>query len=294
MLVRSSFLLKSLPFEIYCAFEASLEESMSMKPIIESELRNLREELRDLKGYQFKLLSLAATITGFLLSLTRLRLESGVAAAPGSLLYLLPLIVILPSWCIFFDKARTITRIVGYYRIAEQKLRQSQEPTPQEFPGWENSLASFRQLRGKIEKEIAATRKTSLRKRLSHLRATILLIESQRYWVLTYYTFLALAVVCLSIPLQSHALTHALHPKSWDSEGVFLGAAIVLVTVTGVFNGVILARLIWGQHSYDNLALIWKGVLGEQASIGGPTAIPAIPALPAPTPPLAHTVGAPK
>jgi hypothetical protein len=48
-----------------------------MKPIIESEMKELREELRDLKGYQFKLLSLAATITGFLLSLTRLRLAIG-------------------------------------------------------------------------------------------------------------------------------------------------------------------------------------------------------------------------
>ena len=35
-------------------------------------------------------------------------------------IYLVPLVVLIPCWWGFFDKAKTITRIVGYFRILEQ------------------------------------------------------------------------------------------------------------------------------------------------------------------------------
>lgn len=75
---------------------------MTLDKMIELEMRNLRDELRDLKGYQFKLLSIAGVVTGFLLPLGHLALDSASPPSPPSL-YLLPLIVILPSWWIFFD-----------------------------------------------------------------------------------------------------------------------------------------------------------------------------------------------
>jgi hypothetical protein len=263
-----------------------------MKPIIESEMHNLREELRDLKGYQFKLLSIAATITGFLLSLTRVRIESA-EGSPGPSLYLLPLVVILPSWCIFFDKARTITRIVGYYRIAEKALRREPEPSPAQFPGWENSLGLFRKRRQDVAHELASTRKVNLGKRIARFPLAALLIGSQEYWVLTYYTFLALSVVCLSIPLQSHALRNILQPHIWTSEGLFLGLATILVIVIAVFNGVILSRLIWGEHSYDQVEIIWKRILNwqeDQESSGPLAATPSAPDSPSP---LSHVAKAP-
>jgi hypothetical protein len=234
------------------------------KQIIQSELHELREELRDLKGYQFKLLSLAGAITGFLLSLTRLRLDREITAVPSPLLYLLPLVVILPSWCIFFDKARTITRIVGYCRVIEKQLRHPQKLEPDEFPGWENSLALFRKYRQDIAEEVLAQHKPTFKQRLGHLRATILLIESQRYWVLTYYTFFSLCAVCLSIPLH---FINVFHPSAWALEGIFLGVATLLTIVTALFNGVILARLIWGVHSYDRLEDIWKGVFKKHLQL---------------------------
>jgi hypothetical protein len=110
--------------------------------VIAQEMHGLREELRDLKGYQFRLVSIAALITGFLLSLTRIRLDTGLSVPPGQSLYLLPLIVVLPSWCIFFDKTKTITRIVGYCRLLEAILNNEREA--RYFAGWERSLGRFR------------------------------------------------------------------------------------------------------------------------------------------------------
>jgi hypothetical protein len=55
-----------------------------------------------------------------------------------SAVYLYPLCVLLPSWMVFFDKATTIARIVGYYRVIEGLMLNQLRAAS--FPGWENAL----------------------------------------------------------------------------------------------------------------------------------------------------------
>lgn len=58
-------------------------------------------------------------------------------------LYLAPLIILIPVWGIFFDKSRTITRIVGYLVVLENFIK---DPLIREnHKGWENSLEEFRE-----------------------------------------------------------------------------------------------------------------------------------------------------
>jgi hypothetical protein len=83
--------------------------------LLEKEFTFLREEMRDLKTCQVQFVTFSVTGTGVLfglVALTQNKLQ-GVS-------YLFPLTILLPSWLIFFDKAKTITRIVGYYRILEK------------------------------------------------------------------------------------------------------------------------------------------------------------------------------
>ena len=238
---------------------------MPSEEIIASEMHNLREELRDLKSYQFKLLSIAAVVTGFLLSLTRLRLDSAVSTIPAPSLYLLPLVVVVPSWFIFFDKAKTITRIVGYYRNAEAYVRK--EGSIEYFPGWERSLGCFRQRRAEALRTVRS--REQKRKWISriwfsakHFFAVALLIDSQRYWTLAYYTFLALSAICLWVPIRSN---FPLRPDLWvvflRPESILLVFAVGLTLYCAVFNSIILSRLVWGEHSYDFLEKLWQEVL---------------------------------
>lgn len=87
--------------------------------ILLQEHGNLRQELHNLKSCQITFFSLAITSTGLLLGLGSHFISERV---PASLIFLSPLVIILPCWCIFFDKATTITRIVGYYRVLEQMI----------------------------------------------------------------------------------------------------------------------------------------------------------------------------
>ena len=179
-------------------------------------MHSLREELRDLKSYQFRLLSIAAATTGFLLSLTRLRLDTTITVSSPSL-YLLPLVIIGPSWFIFFDKAKTITRIVGYYRNLEALLRG--DAKAQKSPGWETALGRFRKDSGESVKRV----KTEWKNGQNHKRRNLLknllniasLRESQRYWIIAYYTFLTLSAICLWVPIRSQLTsdpTHLIEP----------------------------------------------------------------------------------
>jgi len=86
-----------------------------------NEYNALREELRNLKSCQITFLNISITTTGLLIGF----LEKSVGENTTSTIYLAPLVIILPFWLVFFDKATTITRIVGYMRILENFIIQS-------------------------------------------------------------------------------------------------------------------------------------------------------------------------
>lgn len=244
--------------------------------VVTQEMHTLREELRDLKSYQFRLVSIAALITGFLLSLTRVRLDANLSIIPSQSLYLLPLIIIVPSWCIFFDKTKTITRIVGYCRILEAILNGDAEASCRPV-GWERSLGKFRKTSGafikRLKKEDMSRHPLGHRLRFGvwHFIQTISLVESQRYWTLAYATFLTLSAVCfwvpikLRYPISLHSVLSALHVASWTSDSFLLIVAAGLTSYIAVFNAVVLARLMRGQHSYDFMERVWKRVLSSRS-----------------------------
>ena len=82
------------------------------------EISALRQDLQDLKRCQLQYFTLTLTGTGAILGLAAIFSESFRGLA-----LLAPLCVILPNWVIFFDKATTITRIVGYQRALEEQAR---------------------------------------------------------------------------------------------------------------------------------------------------------------------------
>ena len=181
--------------------------------MLQNEKSALRSELVSLKNCQITFLTYTVTGTGALLGLAITLGNSSTLSFPllGAF-YLIPLTIILPFWWIFFDKATTITRIVGYYRILEELILDPDHHAA--FIGWENSLADFRKQYNAHDKKPIVVEKFSpflwLKNQVSQMKLTasnlfklLLLQTSQRYWMLTYYTFVSLSILSFSVSLIS-------------------------------------------------------------------------------------------
>ncbi len=210
------------------------------------ELIGLRKELLSLKNCQITFLTFSVTATGVLL---------GVATSIGrmspvfELIFLFPLIVLVPSWWIFFDKATTITRVVGYYRILEDLVLERY--SADQFVGWENALREFRKRHAASQLGPPANDDPhSWIRRLYH---TIALRTGHKYWIISFSTFAALSALCVSMSIQA--------ARSCFALAIAL-TALVLFLASFAWN----VRLVWlficGRHSYDSNEKYWKAILG--------------------------------
>jgi len=162
--------------------------SMINKYLLKKEISYLREELITLKNCQVTFVTVAITGTGLLLGLAA-RFSSD--SLPG-VFYLFPLVIVLPAWWIFFEKAKTITRIVGYLRIIERLILKKTEA---DFLGWENAQAEYR---NKELKELGNNKKNSFRDLIKNsfnvmrnkdFRRQVKdlgLLRASPYWMLVY------------------------------------------------------------------------------------------------------------
>jgi quercetin dioxygenase-like cupin family protein len=194
----------------------------------ELQMSLLRQELLGLKTCQLTFLTFAFASTGVLLGIVPKLLD---ASACG-VVFLAPLVVVLPCACFFFDKARTITRIVGYYRVLEDML------TPGDLPAWETSLSRSRSM-------------LATGGELSFLQI-MLMRRPHGYWTLAYHTFLLLDVLCLVAAWRQA-------PEQW---GVLV-AALFLVIACAARNLYLLWQLTVGGSSYDANYENWRELLQE-------------------------------
>jgi hypothetical protein len=214
---------------------------VSQVQLYEEERKALREELYNLKGCQITFLTTSITATGLLLGLA-------ASLAPVSykgIAFFFPLIVLLPSWWIFFDKASTITRVVGYYRILESLILG--HCTAENYVGWENSLHLFR----RMQKEGKLRQPTNEEKIgiLDWIKEMIFYKTGHRYWVTSYYTFFALSSVCTGISV-------ILIDNLWI--GSFLS---ILFVISAVWNARMVWFLIHKRYSYDWNEHFWRQIL---------------------------------
>jgi hypothetical protein len=209
-----------------------------------NELRIVREELRDLKKCQVSYFALSVTGTAALL---------GLAAAPHKLLpgvagYLAPLLILLPCWYIFFDKATTITRNVGYMRILEEMIAMYPQ-LPFRYLGFENALAQFRseedQGKGVPVEDVPGLE----RRRLPTVMA---LRTRHRYWMVNWYTFALLSVLCCGLGSAQAA-------AGWAK--ILAGLGCVLTGFSAIYTLVMVAELTGGRFSYDYYTACWRKFL---------------------------------
>ncbi len=220
------------------------------KDLAQMEYLSLREELHNLKNCQVTFLTYSVTGTGLLL---------GILGRPGlstesSLLLLLPLTILLPFWWVFFDKAKTITRIVGYYRLLEKHMLSVGLDI--DFIGWENGLAKFREWQQKGRLKIPDDQ--TPRRGVRAIFDALFIRTAHPYWILVYAFFFGLSGLCLLLAL-------ALPSQKGLGFWLILVAAGLLFLLSAVVNGRWVCRLIWGRNSFNVNECFWVQVLTRDA-----------------------------
>lgn len=215
-----------------------------LKAQCEKERLMLREELHRLKSCQITFLTAAASGTGLLLGLAEFRPNE----TPGPL-YLLPLTILLPFWWAFFDKATTITRLVGYYRILERCVVGG--VTEIEFLGWERALREFRlmQARGEFE-EFDTTRLGEAWRFITALT----LKQGHRYLALAHATFGGLSTVCIVA-----SLSRVPSDQPWAVPTILVATLAVLYSFVCIW--IMAFHLVWGRLSFNVSQSCWEKVL---------------------------------
>ncbi len=224
----------------------------------EGERDMLRTELQHLKTCQITFLTFAVTATGILLGLPKVALGStdGNAIQLGSgILFLAPLMIVIPFWWAFFDKAATITRIVGYVRVIEHFL--TRKVSELSSPGWESSL---RLQRGGGSLLYAAKCPT-----MKEITGLLLLREHNRYWMVSFYTFTGLCLICLGsayVRLKSAPVSSIIYfewgSKSWNVLELLFFVSVLLVIGSILGNLRRVCGLLWGELSYDSQERKWN------------------------------------
>jgi hypothetical protein len=200
------------------------------------EMPMLRQELNNLKACQFAFLTTAFTTTGLMLGFFPKLLESSLSWIG----FLTPLVVILPASCFFFDKARTVTRIVGYYRHLERLVNSSS------FPSWENALS------------LSRTEFTAIGAKKERFIRVMLMRQPHGYWSLAYYTFTALSILCLG---GAWRLAFAPAHVSYFRWMVIIAASILVVACV-CRNLYLIWQLTVGESSYEANFENWRQRLG--------------------------------
>src|SRR3989338_7497077 len=207
----------------------------------EEERTFLRRGLEQLKDCQFKLFTFSIMTTGVILGWAgRYRDSVSSREFTSEGMWLIPLVVLLPSWWIFFNKARTIACIIGYCRIIEKILLGKQKDT--KMLGWENALKKFRS----ASNVTSGNRGYGLWENIT----VIVYTTTYNYWAITSCTFLVLSLMCLLMGLK-------------ETNEFIVGFAIFCFGISVVWNGYILWTLVWGQNSYDSCEDKWQRVFNE-------------------------------
>jgi hypothetical protein len=235
---------------IYTGQSSSSNDIYTM---MRSEWESLRKEQEFLKRCQLQYFLFSITVVGLFIGLSHLHGDdTKKIMEEQGWLFLTPLIVTIPCWWIFFDKCKTIARLVGYLRILEELSLTKSPHDLKLYIGWERSIGFFRtdytsdQMRR--NKNVFSYGKNGRRLRL------LFFYSAHKYWIAHFYCFFLTSLICLLLA-RNCAFTNT----------VLYGASVVAVILIALNTFNLLDRLIFGMNSYDAHEEKWWDILEVQA-----------------------------
>ncbi|KPV63867.1 MAG: hypothetical protein AOA66_0596 [Candidatus Bathyarchaeota archaeon BA2] len=225
------------------------------RELCKKEHNTLRIELNNLKNCQVTFLTFSVAATGVLLGLIKIFSSSNY-----EIFFLAPLTILLPAWSVFLDKAKTISRIVGYYRIIEGLILD--KISVNKFVGWENALQIFRDnepIEMYIKKE--AIKKLREKPRFENNQTSFGRLKAfspfRDYLTLVNCIFLCLSVLCM-MPAIIFALVNV---KSLNANHFIIALVSIIFISTFVHNSITLRDLLCGKHAYEVNEHFWRYIL---------------------------------
>jgi len=231
---------------------------MNSKDIYRHEQNDLRGELQSLKNCQITFLSTSITATSILLGFG----ATFIQKFPNlKIISLFPLVVLLPAWWIFYDKATTITRIVGYYRLLEKLIIGYGQDLSGLHIGWENALREFRSYSKNKLNETKNNKSWS-----ENFLKIVFLRTTHKYWVITFYTFTSLSLLCIVISLVYSGFFRSIREMGFSlnllrQQYFPIYFVILLFLLSVIANFQTMWRLIYGSKSYDSNEQNWLQIL---------------------------------
>lgn len=209
----------------------------------DTEYKEIKSDLRDLKICQRQYFFVSVSGSGAILALARYSEDY------AGFVMLAALILVLPCWRMFFDKASSVTRTTGYILYLESQMRSGNSV----FVGYEHAVMEFRKLddSGKFDNLPIFTDPTMPQKGHRH-----------GYWAINFWTYMLICVACLvsaaewaSFSSVSIAIDNQL--LFWYSFVVAL-VAFFWIAITTLYSYKVLRR---GKHSYIGMHQSWNEVL---------------------------------
>ncbi|HHT9125617.1 MAG TPA: hypothetical protein ACFYD6_07335 [Candidatus Brocadiia bacterium] len=222
----------------------------------------LREELQHLKECQVRFLTFSVMTTGLILGFIIKEIGGHYASSeskgspPSNLWWLLPLVILLPSWWIFFDKATTINRIIGYFRIIEKLILE--QIAAGNFLGWESALAEYRKLGGVKEPQ-----GSSRWKKLTGAFCLLFFRTTRHYWVIVMHIFLWLSLLCLFASLKKHIIIAFSTFKEKGLLQPILDCVFISIVKEPAFWFYIFVGVFVGFSAFRNIRILWDLVYGK-------------------------------
>jgi hypothetical protein len=227
-------------------------------PIIELcklEHTALRRELIQLKWCQVQYFTFAITTSIIIYGLFLRDIENiGMNLVTGGvskpLLFLMPLGILIPSMWIFLDKAKTISRIVGYHYWLENILlgKISIDNRKWFFHGWENSLMRYRENVQNLEKNSPNSRKN-----------LVDIVRSPRGYIVVAFFVYSAFVVGSCIPIWMYTVLRI----GLDGNGA-VPAYTALFWFVGV--GISCIAVAFTLREYGKLRELLFGVWSDRSS----------------------------
>lgn len=213
-----------------------------------------RSTAQDLKRCQLQYFVFSITVTGAILSFSK----SLIINNP-SIIMLSPLLIILPCWMMFFDKATTLTRLVGYIRILEDIIGEIEGVHPI-YVGYENALSRFRKKEG--------INSTHLFKGFvaQNMRILILWGNRHQFWTINWWTFAFLSIICWCLAIIPN------FTQFISSNILFILAITSLLAIIscGLYTFALVYQLTKGRLSYDSAAQFWRTFMPSHQNFNQP------------------------